>query len=1027
MKRLLAIFVSSFCILHSALSVPVIFPMQHYLGQTPLNRQITAAPDHPFLEVGTNVVTGQPVSKMPTNGIAVLDLVPDGYTITVDGINSSFHINVTNFNGTLNATDISDRGLTIYSGIIPLPGVSQIIAGNNITVSPSNGKGVVTVNSTGGSGGSATNAYQSQVNGGAGLTIATNLATFVYTFALNAALQNWSAVTPTAWSNGFYAIFGSAAFTASTAYDAAGAAAAKVAINNGLSTGQTLFNPTNAAIGVNVIEAGAVGGSTDDTAKLQALLNQGGKILFPPGRYTTTGLYVTNNSDISGNGATMELKAGTTNVGVFNWVAGVTNVIIKNIRLYGLDNTAVSSWSSRNASSNRMGINLYINSVGSRVENVVASGFVKGIAVFGDQDGLNVFRQGDVIVDGCECYSNFFGLYPASSTSDTTHSVEYFTPTHMRLHDNTVNFYVGGGNIGVLGNELLEGYIGVMVDGTAQNAAHSYIEANHINHNSGFGILVVNLSGQTEEIEGNDILSTGTGNSISISNSAGVSVFHNQFGAASGVTIGFSGIASSSKGPNFVYDNIYSGVWGVDFRVFDWNNFSDLVMDNTTNAHHWGNYSATVQGNADPYFADPMRTNMAPFNAGTFTNLTAAKLVGTIPQGLVPFALTNQWQGSLEIDGPISNAGPVSFNAAITNFVPVYWKFAAAGSGKTNIVFFDSTGKAVTNDLATFIASIVASGGSQTPWGSDIDGNGHNLSRLGTLGRTNAGPGIGTLEVLTTNFFPYVAIQLTASKSTGVGSPAYVADAFVAVSNILAPAISATNLAARGNFSLSDQSASPLPVVIATATYNGAYGGAGVVLSGFTNGTGAQNYLQAGTLVGTSLGDSANSNFVFAAANGTEFYVQKTADFVYNAVTKVLGVSHATNADVATFVSTPILTNQVYETNVVVSTNNWNWPGPTNNLDFARGTLQRYHPTDTTGLNITNVLNFPASGVGSVVLWIENTNTSALNVKLPSVCETTNGLGGLTVSVNASNRLQILMDVSPLSTNALFGDQQIIK
>ncbi len=115
------------------------------------------------------------------------------------------------------------------------------------------------------------------------------------------------------------------------------------------------------------------------------------------------------------------------------------------------------------------------------------------------------------------------------------------------------------------------------------------------------------------------------------------------------------------------------------------------------------------------------------------------------------------------------------------------------------------------------------------------------------------------------------------------------------------------------------------------------------------------------------------------------------------------------------------------DTNIVISTNLWNWPGPTNNLDWARGTLQRYKPADTTGVNITNFLNFPAGQVAPVVLWIDNTNLTALSVKLPSPCEATNSLGGLTVSVLASNRLQILFQWSPISTNALFSDQQLIK
>lgn len=393
-------------------------------------------------------------------------------------------------------------------------------------------------------------------------------------------------------------------------------AASQAEVNAGTSTTKGVTPAT-----LSGFSSAVKGGANDDTLPLQALLNQGGNIKFPPGKFTTGALYLTNNTTITGPGAVVTLKAGVTNVGVFNVVSSVTNVIIKNLTLNGLDFSDVSSWSSRDSLSNRMGLNLYINSKGSRFENVTCLGFNKAIAIFGDQDGLNVFRKGDLVIEGCECYSNFFGLYAASSTSDANHAVEYFTATLMRLHNNTVNFFVGGGNIGVVGNELLEGYIGVLVDGTAQNAAHSYIAGNHINHNSGYGILIQNLSGQTEQIYGNEILSTGTGNSITISNSSGVTVFGNQFGLASDVVIGAGGVPGSSKGPNFIHDNFYAGLWGgTGLKVFDWNNFSNLVTDNTTNAQHWGNYSFDTSTNADPYISNPynfgamvlMPTNLPP-------------------------------------------------------------------------------------------------------------------------------------------------------------------------------------------------------------------------------------------------------------------------------------------------------------------------------------------------------------------------------------------------------------------------------
>lgn len=181
-------------------------------------------------------------------------------------------------------------------------------------------------------------------------------------------------------------------------------------------------------------------------------------------------------------------------------------------------------------------------------------------------------------------------------------------------------------------------------------------------------------------------------------------------------------------------------------------------------------------------------------------------------------------------------------------------------------------------------------------------------------------------------------------------------------------------------------------------------------------------------LTGTSNLDATKLTGTVPMANLSSF-VTTNRGTLAGTVLKGDGARGVTNATpgVDFIAPVPILTNSIYDTNIVTSTNNWNWPGPTNNLDWARGTLQRYQPASTTPLAITNFLNFPVGQVAPVVFWIDNTNLTALNVKLPSPCEATNSLGGLTVSVNASNRLQILFQWSPLSTNALFSDQQLIK
>ena len=112
------------------------------------------------------------------NGSATTNLIPNDYNVTIAGVPGSWKISVSDTNVTLNAAEIGN--LTVYSANGPLPGVLKINAGNNITISPPSGMGVVTINSTGG--GAATNGFQSQA-GNRLITISTNLTDLIYTFS----------------------------------------------------------------------------------------------------------------------------------------------------------------------------------------------------------------------------------------------------------------------------------------------------------------------------------------------------------------------------------------------------------------------------------------------------------------------------------------------------------------------------------------------------------------------------------------------------------------------------------------------------------------------------------------------------------------------------------------------------------------------------------------------------------------------------------------------------------------------------
>src|SRR6185312_3928268 len=179
------------------------------------------------------------------NGSATTNLIPNDYNVTIAGVPGSWKISVSDTNVTLNAAEIGN--LTVYSANGPLPGVTKINAGANITISPPNGMGVVTINSTGG--GAATNGYQSQA-GNKLITISTNLTDLIYTFSGVSQTNGYpwgvlydAAGAAQAATNGISIASGLSAFRRTNSFDAAGSASAAT---NGYPWG-TLYDPTGSA------------------------------------------------------------------------------------------------------------------------------------------------------------------------------------------------------------------------------------------------------------------------------------------------------------------------------------------------------------------------------------------------------------------------------------------------------------------------------------------------------------------------------------------------------------------------------------------------------------------------------------------------------------------------------------------------------------------------------------------------------------------------------------------------------------
>lgn len=120
------------------------------------DRAITIKPVHNPIQNGTNIywLPAAGFTLTTTNGVAVTNLVPNDYTVTIVGVPAGWTIAVPNTNVVVNAVQIATN-LTTYAYTSPIPGVYQLVAGAGIGLSPTNGAGTVTVTATGGAGGGA--------------------------------------------------------------------------------------------------------------------------------------------------------------------------------------------------------------------------------------------------------------------------------------------------------------------------------------------------------------------------------------------------------------------------------------------------------------------------------------------------------------------------------------------------------------------------------------------------------------------------------------------------------------------------------------------------------------------------------------------------------------------------------------------------------------------------------------------------------------------------------------------------------
>jgi len=116
----------------------------HFTGRTN-NRPILITPvTAPAIGAGgTHFVVGPSLTVQPTNGVVTTNLVTGYYRLAFDGLAGSLTIWVPDEAGTYNAAALVTDSVAV--GSTNTLGVSQLVAGSGVSLSPTNGRGVVTV------------------------------------------------------------------------------------------------------------------------------------------------------------------------------------------------------------------------------------------------------------------------------------------------------------------------------------------------------------------------------------------------------------------------------------------------------------------------------------------------------------------------------------------------------------------------------------------------------------------------------------------------------------------------------------------------------------------------------------------------------------------------------------------------------------------------------------------------------------------------------------------------------------------
>ena len=492
-------------------------------------------------------------------------------------------------------------------------------------------------------------------------------------------------------------------------------------------TGQ--INPANlpAMPFVNVLQYGVTNdGVTDVTANLQNLLNQGGALYFPPGRYLSQELQITNNTALLFNGATLAYAMNAWNTNIF-----IREMLNTNISIFGkmeLDGqmypnittntfqtylgklafTLVNAlkWNYWYPMGLRHGFQFNTES-GGTIDQVTVHGF-NGIGVLPlSISGIGSEGTPKASVGAMNCYSNLVGFYSAQpfTAAEITNWVTNYVPnalspeymgwSKVTCGMNTVGMTFEAANCTLADSDISDNYINDLEFGGSGNDHHGTISGTMFNHSTLIPLIAAGgLLGEIYshcQFRGNSI-----NNGFVLSGCAGWVVEDCMFDEPLAIT----NEGTPPEDANFFINNLYSGAW------------SSVSLSTDSQLVYYGNQSYTVFGDND---GQPMTLGGLTItgNAGITMTGPGSVIDGGTNNGFGNTTISDEvglpGPGALVLTGPENtDTGNPEYGILLTgedSNNDIYWTIDVYGNFNGVIGFTNGLASYATNRLTGYSAS----------------------------------------------------------------------------------------------------------------------------------------------------------------------------------------------------------------------------------------------------------------------------------------------------------------------------------